>query len=66
MPVLLLCLGYQALYGVQSGMDAQVAYAEAVDPVASKCRTNLLRWQLLAYYALNTLALVKIWRKFRG
>lgn len=65
LPALLPRLSYQALDGVQNGMDAQVAYVEAADPGTSKRRANLLRRQLLTYCALDTLALVEIWRKFR-
>ena len=65
LPALIPHLSYEALDGVKSGMDAQVAYAEAAKPVTSKQRANLLQRQLLAYCKLDTLALVEIWREFR-
>jgi Domain of unknown function(DUF2779) len=63
LPALLPHLSYATLFGVQNGMEAQAAYAEAVDPVTPVNRTNELRQQMLAYCKLDTLALVEVWRK---
>lgn len=65
LPALLPQLSYAALEGVQNGVDAQAAYAEATDPQTSPARARDLRRQLLAYCELDTLALVELWRKLK-
>ena len=57
-------LGYDALTGVQDGSMAMAAYLEAIAPVTSPQRKALIRDDLLAYCALDTLAMVEIWKKF--
>lgn len=63
LPALLPQFSYAALEGVQNGLDAQLAYAEAVDPATTSARASQLRRQMLAYCKLDTLALVEIRRK---
>ncbi|PVY91171.1 uncharacterized protein DUF2779 [Acidovorax sp. 99] len=57
-------LGYDALTGVQDGGMAMAAYLEAIAPATSPQRKALIRDELLAYCALDTLAMVEIWKKF--
>lgn len=57
-------LGYDALKGVQDGGMAMVAYLEAIAPATSPRRKAQIRDELLAYCALDTLAMVEIWKKF--
>jgi Domain of unknown function(DUF2779) len=63
LPALLPHLSYASLDGVQNGMDAQLAYMEAIDPATPIAGVNELQRQMLAYCKLDTLALVEIWRK---
>lgn len=57
-------LGYDALTGVQDGGMAMAAYLEAIAPATSPQRKALIRDELLAYCALDTLAMVEVWKKF--
>ena len=57
-------LGYDALKGVQDGGMAMAAYLEAIAPATSPQRKALIRDELLAYCALDTLAMVEVWKKF--
>ncbi len=59
-------LDYGALEGVHHGGEAQQAYLEAVAPDTASERREEIRRQLLDYCKLDTLALVRIWEKFRG
>jgi hypothetical protein len=63
LPALLPQYSYAALDSVQNGLDAQLAYAEAVDTATTSARAGQLRRQMLAYCKLDTLALVEIRRK---
>lgn len=62
LPALLPKLSYADLDGVQNGTEAQLAYAEAVDPQTPPQRVHELHQQLLAYCELDTRALVELWR----
>ncbi len=66
LPALLPELSYESLDGVNNGMDAQLAYAEATDSETATVRVNALRRELLAYCKLDTFAMVEIWRKLRS
>ncbi len=59
-------LDYAALPGVQDGSLAMQAYLEAIDPSTSAARKEEIRRQLTAYCALDTLAMVEIWKYFAG
>ena len=59
-------LSYDDLEGVQDGGMAMSAYLEAVHPDTTGTRKSQLRQQLLDYCALDTLAMVRLWRFFTG
>lgn len=59
-------LRYDQLDGVQDGDMAMQAYLEAVDAATTIERKQEIHAQLVAYCALDTLAMVKIWSKFAG
>ncbi len=59
-------LSYEALVGVQDGSMAVSAFTEAISPATSDERREQIRQQLHDYCKLDTLALVRIWQKFRG
>lgn len=59
-------LSYADLDGVQDGGGAQAAYWEAIQPDTSQARREALRRQLLAYCALDTWAMVRLWGVLRG
>jgi hypothetical protein len=59
-------LDYAVLGEVHRGDEAQAAYAEAAFPETDAGRRNELREQLLAYCALDTLALVRLVRYFEA
>jgi hypothetical protein len=59
-------LSYEALEGVQDGGLAMEAYVEAIHPETPVTRKADLEQQLLNYCALDTLALVELWRVFSG
>lgn len=66
LPALCPELSYSELNGVQNGGMAMEAYMEAIQPETSAERRTEIRQQLLAYCALDTYAMVKIWSKFTG
>lgn len=57
---------HDQLIGVQDGDMAMQAYLEAIDESTTAVRRQEIRDQLLAYCALDTLAMVEIWGKFVG
>ena len=59
-------LDYAQLDGVQDGGMAMEAYAEALDAATTPERKAEIEHQLIAYCALDTLALVRIWSVFSG
>ncbi|MCV2419258.1 DUF2779 domain-containing protein [Paucibacter sp. DJ4R-1] len=59
-------LPYETLDGVQDGEMAMQAYLEASDPDTTPARSAQIRTQLSAYCALDTLALVRVWKYFNG
>lgn len=59
-------LAYGELDGVQDGMGAQLGFLEASDPKTPAARRAALIEQLKAYCALDTLALVRIARRFQA
>lgn len=67
-------LSYEALEGVQNGGMAMDAYLEAIHPGTTPERKTEIEKQLLAYCALDTFGMVRLWQflagrndlKFRG
>ena len=59
-------LRYDALDGVQDGTAAMNAYAEAISPATTAERKDEVGKQLLAYCALDTYAMVRLWQVFAG
>ena len=59
-------LDYEHLTGVRDGNLAAAAYEEAVAPTTAAARRAELDCQLRAYCALDTLALVRLWRFLSG
>ena len=59
-------LDYGQLEGVQNGGMAMEAYEEAISPVTPPERRSEIERQLIAYCALDTLALVRLWSRFSG
>ena len=59
-------LSYDALEGVRDGGMAQEAFLEALSPEATHARRAELEGQLAAYCALDTHALVRLWKRFSG
>jgi hypothetical protein len=59
-------LSYDSLNGVADGAMALDAYREAVAPGTAPERKAELERQLLAYCELDTLAMVRLWERFRG
>jgi hypothetical protein len=57
-------LTYDNLKGVQEGGAAMEAFLEAISPPTTAPRKAVLRKQLLAYCALDTLAMVRMWAFF--
>lgn len=57
---------YDALDSVRNGGDAQAAFLEAIQPQTSAEQRETLRAQLLAYCALDTYAMVRLWQVFAG
>jgi hypothetical protein len=57
-------LAYQELDGVQDGGMAMEAYLEATDSITGPERAATINHQLVEYCKLDTLAMVKVWRKF--
>lgn len=66
LPALCPDLSYGDLDGVQDGGMAMDAYREAVAPQTSKARKAEIERQLLAYCALDTFAMVRLWSAFTG
>ena len=63
LPALVPDLRYDALPGVRDGSMAMDAYLEAISPTTTPERKAAIHDELLAYCALDTLAMVEIWRK---
>lgn len=66
LPTLAPDLDYSALSQVQDGNTAMQAYAEAIDAKTIGERKSQIERQLLAYCAMDTLAMVEIWKFFAG
>lgn len=66
LPAVVPSLRYDDLVGVSDGGSAQEAFLEATDECTQDDRRQEIRKQLLAYCALDTLAMVKIWKVFAG
>jgi hypothetical protein len=59
-------LRYDALDGVQDGGMAMEAFLEAIHPDTPAERKARIEQQLLAYCALDTYAMVRLWQVFAG
>jgi len=59
-------LSYGDLQGVEDGGMAMSAFLEAIDPNTSDVRKGEIERQLLAYCALDTYAMVRMWEVFTG
>ena len=59
-------LHYADIDGVQDGGAAMDAYLEALSPQTTAARKAEIEQQLLAYCALDTRALVRLWAAFTG
>jgi hypothetical protein len=57
-------LDYENLPEVRDGVEAQLAYLEAVEPSTSSDRRDALREHLLRYCERDTLALVRLVQMF--
>lgn len=66
LPALCPDLDYGDLDGVQDGGMAMDAFMEALAPQTSKARKSEIEQQLLAYCALDTYAMVRLWSIFSG
>lgn len=66
LPALCPDLRYGDLDGVQDGGMAMDAFLEALAPQSSKERREEIEQQLLAYCALDTYAMVRLWSIFSG
>ncbi|MBV2209612.1 MAG: DUF2779 domain-containing protein [Thermomonas sp.] len=66
LPALCPDLKYGDLDGVQDGGMAMSAYLEAIAAHTSQSRTSEIEQQLLAYCALDTYAMVRLWSIFSG
>lgn len=66
LPALCPDLNYAALSGVQNGGMAMDAFLEALAKDTSKSRKAEIEQQLLAYCALDTYAMVRMWSAFTG
>ena len=66
LPALCPDLNYDKLDGVQNGGMAMDAFFEALAPETSATRKAEIKSQLLAYCALDTYAMVRIWAAFTG
>ena len=64
LPALCPDLEYSDLSGVQDGGMAMEAFLEALAPQTSKARKAEIEQQLLAYCALDTYAMVRLWAAF--
>lgn len=59
-------LRYSALDGVQDGAMAMTAFLEAIAPASPPARKAEIQHQLLAYCALDTYAMVRLWSTLSG
>jgi len=59
-------LSYESLPGVKDGGMAMEAFREAIHPETSPSRKEEIRKELLAYCRLDSLAMVGLWKFFRG
>lgn len=66
LPALCPDLHYGDLVGVQDGGMAMDAFLEALAPQTGKMRRTEIEQQLLAYCALDTYAMVRLWAAFSG
>lgn len=66
LPALCPDLDYGDLDGVQNGGMAMDAFLEALAPQTSYVRKSEIEHQLLAYCALDTYAMVRLWAIFSG
>ena len=66
LPALCPDLKYDDLDGVQNGGMAMDAFLEALAPQTSLARKSEIKQQLLAYCALDTYAMVRLWLIFSG
>lgn len=66
LPALCPELRYGDLDGVQDGGMAMDAFLEALAPQTNKARREEIEQQLLAYCALDTYAMVRLWSIFSG
>lgn len=66
LPALCPELRYGDLDGVQDGGMAMDAFLEALAPQTNKARREEIERQLLAYCALDTYAMVRLWSIFSG
>lgn len=66
LPALCPDLQYGDLDGVQDGGMAMAAYLQALSPHTTQARKAEIERQLLAYCALDTYALVRLWAAFSG
>jgi hypothetical protein len=57
-------LNYENLSGVQDGGDAMAAFLEATASRTTKTRKAEIEQELLAYCAMDTLAMVRLWSSF--
>lgn len=66
LPAVVPDLSYDKLDGVQDGGMAMEAFLEAIHPQTPASRKQALETQLLAYCALDTYAMVRLWQVFAG
>ena len=66
LPAAILELSYDQLDGVQDGGMAVLAFMEAIAPSTPTERKDEIGAQLRAYCQLDTLAMVRLWKFFRG
>jgi hypothetical protein len=59
-------LRYDALDGVKDGGMAMAAYMEAISPNTTSARKEQIERELRDYCALDTQAMIKLWRFFTG
>ena len=59
-------LSYDALEGVQNGGMTMKTFREALSPATTQARKDEIKRQLLAYCALDTYAMVRLWKFFSG
>ncbi len=66
LPCLVPDLSYAELEGVADGNMASTAFREAISELTTDERRREIEKELLAYCKLDTLAMVRMWEKFRG